>query len=167
MNRKSRPFLLRSLHLPKRVWGLALIYGAAGFAHLAHNAEFMAFYPGMAEGYTKEAMYLAWLGVNAVALAAMAFALLDLGVLAALSLALYGALGLGSLSHYALGFWSEHTLAANASICAEAFTGLALAVRAVRHVMKRAASRGAHPSRTPRRDLGRAARRDGISSTFH
>ena len=118
LTRKSPPFIVRSLHLPKRVWGLALIDGAASFIHLAHNSENLAFYPGTPEGMTKEAMYLAWLEVNAVALAAAVLALLDRGVAATLCLALYGALGLTSLSHYAQGFWSEHTLAAHATICA-------------------------------------------------
>ncbi len=161
MTRRSRPFLTRSLHLPKRVWGLALIYGAAGFIHLVHNAEYMVFYPGTPEDATKEAMYLAWLAVNAVALVAAVLAILDLGVLATLCLALYGLLGLTSLSHYAQGFWSEHTLGANATICAEVLMGLVLAVRAVRQLMKKASHRGAgHGS------SARTARRNGATSTF-
>lgn len=161
MTRKYRPFLFRSLHLPKRVWGMALVYAAASFVHLMHNAEYMVLYPGTPENATKEAMYLAWLAVSSVALLAAVLALLDRGVAATLSLALYGALGLTSLSHYAQGFWSEHTLAANATICAEVLTGLALSVRAVRHLMKKAASRAYH-----RRGSPRAARRDGATSTF-
>ena len=111
---------------PKPVLVLAIIYFAASLAHFAHNAEYVAFYPGMPAWLTREKVYLAWLAVTSLAVLAWVFAKLAFPALALLFLALYGATGLDGLAHYTLALCSEHTLATNITIWSEATTGLVL-----------------------------------------
>ncbi|WP_298233466.1 hypothetical protein [uncultured Azohydromonas sp.] len=147
MSQKHRPFLLRDLHFPKYLWALTAVYGLATFGHCVHNAEFLAYYPNMPEGMTHEVVYLAWMGLSVVGLAVVPFYMLDLGVMAAFVLALYGLLGLSGLGHYSLGALEEHTLVANLLIMFQGLSGLALAVRAMRETIKQAhrhAHRGAY-----------------------
>ena len=96
-----------------------------------HNAEFIAFYPGMPAWITRETVYQAWLVVAGVG--ALGFGLRYLGwpSLGALVIAAYGSLGLDGLAHYTLGLCSEHTWLANLTIWAEALSGSALAIVAV------------------------------------
>ena len=113
--------------LPRHLWTFVALYFAASLAHFAHNAEYIAFYPNMPSWLTREQVYLAWLAVTSVG--AMGFALLRLGwtLAGAACLLAYGALGLDGLAHYSLALCSEHTLATNVTIWAEAATGVALA----------------------------------------
>jgi hypothetical protein len=98
----------------------------------SHNAQYIAFYPGMPAWLTPGKVWLFWLAVTCVELAALAFARAGRPSIALLTLGVYGALGLDGLLHYTLGLCSQHTLVANLTIWAEATTGLALlAVSAV------------------------------------
>jgi len=114
--------------LPWRMSALVATYFLASLAHFAHNAEFIAFYPGMPAWITRETVYLAWLGVTSIGV--VAFALLGFGATTAayLSLGVYGALGLDGLAHYTLALCSEHTVLANVTIWAEAIAGFLLLV---------------------------------------
>jgi hypothetical protein len=114
--------------LPKPAWAFLGLYFAASLAHFAHNAEYIAYYPNMPSWLTREQVYLAWLAVTGVGV--FAFALLRMGwrLAGAACLLAYGALGLDGLAHYSLALCSEHTLATNVTIWAEAITGIALAV---------------------------------------
>lgn len=141
MNPKSRPSLFQKLKLPKRVWMLAALYWLASLTHAAHNAEFLAFYPNLPQDMAREAVYLSWALMTAVGLVAGVFSMLGLGVLAGLFLGAYGLLGTGVLAYYAQAHWSEYTLGANATICAQALLGGALATGAL-FVAIRAAVRG-------------------------
>lgn len=120
-----KPLLVRSA-LPRSFAALVAVYFIASLAHFSHNAEAIAFDPGMPAWLTREKVYLAWLAVSAVG--ALGIALLGFGwyAPALLVFGVYGAFGLDSLAHYALALCSEHTLAANVTIWAEAATGLAL-----------------------------------------
>jgi hypothetical protein len=126
---------------PKPIWALLGLYFAASLAHFAHNAEFIAFYPSMPQGLTREKVYLAWLAVSGVGLAAIGSARAGWQVIAALLLAAYGALGLDSLAHYTLDLCSEHTLATNLTIWLEVVAGVALllasCVLVKRHITRR------------------------------
>jgi len=113
---------------PKPVWFLLALYFCASFAHFAHNAEFIAFYPNMPQWLTREKVYLAWLGVSSVGVAAVALARLGLPSLSAILLAAYGAFGLDGLGHYALALCSEHTFATNLTIWFEVIAGLTLLI---------------------------------------
>jgi hypothetical protein len=125
--------LLRSVQIPKRVWALAALLCLASFVQFAHHAEFLATYPNTPEDVTREGLYLAWMALTMVGMLAGGCAMLGRGMLAAIVLTLYGFLGtMAGVGHYAQGFWDEHSLAANATICFEAVCGLALAVRALR-----------------------------------
>jgi hypothetical protein len=114
-------------NLPARVMLLAGLYLLASLAHFTHNAEYIAFYPNMPRWLTREQVYLVWLAITAVGVAG--FALLRFGQrLAGLAcLAVWGALGLDGLGHYALALCSEHTWTMNATIWSEAAAGVALA----------------------------------------
>jgi hypothetical protein len=111
---------------PKPIWALLGVYFVASLAHFAHNAEFIAFYPNMPRGLSRETVYLAWLAVSGVGLAAIGSARGGWPVVAAFLLAAYGALGLDGLAHYTLALCSEHTLATNLTIWLEVVAGVAL-----------------------------------------
>jgi hypothetical protein len=112
--------------LPLRV--LAVAYLVASLSHFAHNAVYIAFYPGMPAWITHDTVWLAWLGVTAVGACAFVLARLARPTLALFVLAVYGGFGLDGLAHYTLALCSEHTLATNITIWSEAATGLALAL---------------------------------------
>ncbi|MFO1244232.1 MAG: hypothetical protein U1E71_03495 [Ramlibacter sp.] len=106
---------------------LVALYTLASLAHFIHNAEFIAFYPGVPVWMTRESVYLAWLGVAGVGLLGLSAARLQWPRIAAALLLVYGALGVDGLLHYTLALCSEHTLAMNITIWAEVTLGLALA----------------------------------------
>ena len=111
---------------PKPIWLLMGLYFLASLIHFSHNAEFIAFYPGMPAWLTREEVYLSWLAVSGVGLTAVLAAYVGWSVVAAVFLAVYGALGLDGLAHYTLALCSQHTLATNLTIWFEAAAGLAL-----------------------------------------
>lgn len=111
---------------PRPIWLLLGVYFIASLAHFAHNAEFIAFYPGLPSWLTREAVYLAWLAVSAVGALAIVVGRAGYRIVSAGLLALYGCLGLDGLSHYTLALCSEHTLATNLTVWSEAASGLAL-----------------------------------------
>lgn len=113
---------------PKHLWALLAIYSVATFTHFSHNAEYIAYYPNMPAWVSRETVYLAWLLISALGAAGIVLSRIGLPLLGALMLAAYGAFGLDGLGHYTLALCSEHTLAMNLTIWAEALTGLALAL---------------------------------------
>ena len=98
---------------------LLLCYSAASFVHFAHNAEFLADYPGLPASWTRVGVYLAWAAMSGIGL--LGWLLLTRGYQrTGLSLvAVYAALGLDSLAHYAMAPLSGHTLGMNATILLE------------------------------------------------
>lgn len=120
------------LRFPKHVWILLALYGAASSAHFAHNAAYIAFYPGIPAWLTAEKVHAGWIGVSSIGVLGLAFAAIGWRAAALLLLALYGASGLDGLGHYQLALCSQHTLAMNLTIWAEALCGAALAVCAGR-----------------------------------
>lgn len=130
---------------PRPVLMLAAVYFVSSLAHFGHNAEYIAFYPGMPGSLTREMVYLAWLGVTSLGVVALLLARFALPALALLFLAVYGGLGLDGLAHYMLALCSEHTLTSNITIWSEAITGLTLllasTVLLARRVVPVAASR--------------------------
>ena len=110
---------------------LFTLYTLASLAHFTHNAEYIAFYPGIPVWMTRESVYLAWLAVAGVGLLAIAATWRGWGRIAALLLVVYGLLGTDGLLHYTLALCSEHTLATNVSIWAEVVLGVTLACAAV------------------------------------
>jgi hypothetical protein len=114
--------------MPRHLRWLLGLYFLASLAHFVHNAETIAFYPGMPAWITRETVYLAWLAIASVGVAGIIAARFGWSAVGALLVGAYGALGLDSLAHYTLALCSEHTLAANLTIWSEAVAGLALAI---------------------------------------
>ena len=112
--------------LPKPIRVLVTIYSLATLAHFAHNAEFIAFYPNMPQSLTRETVYLAWLAVTGIGVAALIVTRFGLPVLGAVLLGAYGAMGLDGLGHYTLALCSEHTVATNLTIWFEVVAGVVL-----------------------------------------
>lgn len=111
---------------PWHISVLAVAYLLASIAHFAHNAEYIAYYPGMPVWLTRETVYLAWLGVTSIGLVALVLLRLGAYTAALALLGVYGAFGLNGLAHYTLAPSSEHTVLANLTIWSEAITGLLL-----------------------------------------
>jgi hypothetical protein len=120
-------FVSRS-SVPQHVWVFAVLYFAASLAHFSHNAEYIAFYPNMPKGLTREQVYLVWLAITAVGAIGFAALRLRWTLIGAAFLLAYGAMGLDGLGHYWLALCSEHSITANITIWAEAVTGVLLAV---------------------------------------
>ncbi|ROZ63891.1 hypothetical protein [Ramlibacter sp. WS9] len=117
-----------SSRVPQHVWAFAVLYFAASLAHFSHNAEYIAFYPNMRKGLTREQVYLVWLAITGVGAIGFAALRLRWTIVGAAFLLAYGAMGLDGLGHYWLALCSEHSIAANITIWAEAVTGVVLAV---------------------------------------
>ena len=114
----------------RRLTALLLAYGVASLVHFIHNAEFLPDYPGLPVTWTREGVYLAWLGMTAVGISG--WLLLKRGMrLAGLAiLALYATLGIDSLGHYLAAPMESHSMAMNATILVEV-TAAALVLVAV------------------------------------
>jgi len=117
--------------LPTHLWVLAVLYFIASLAHFTHNAEFIAFYPNMPKGLTREQVYLAWLAITSLGIGGLLLVRRGLRALGLVLIAAYGAMGLDGLAHYTLALCSEHSVAANATIGAEAASGVALMLAAL------------------------------------
>ncbi len=119
---------------------LFALYTLASLAHFSHNAEFIAFYPGLPAWMTRESVYLAWLAVASVGLLAVAANWCGWKRIAAVLLVIYGMLGVDGLLHYTLALCSEHTLATNITIWAEVLLGVVLACAAAFRLKRLAVS---------------------------
>jgi hypothetical protein len=128
--------------LSKALVVLVAVYFVASLAHFAHNAEYIAFYPAMPAWLTREKVYLAWLAVTGVGAAGFVLVRLGSHALGLVLVSAYGALGLDGLGHYALALCSEHTLATNATIVAEAASGFVLMLAAAMAATRRITTRG-------------------------
>ena len=109
---------------------LVVLYTLASLTHFSHNAEYIAFYPGLPLWMTKESVYLAWLAVASVGLLGVAANWRGWRRIAAVLLIIYGLLGTDGMLHYTLALCSEHTLATNLTIWAEVMLGVVLACAA-------------------------------------
>jgi hypothetical protein len=112
--------------LPRHIWVLGVVYFVASLAHFVHNAEYIAFYPNMPAWITRDTVYLAWLGITGIGIAALLLLRLGFHAVGVLLISVYGAFGLDALGHYALALCSEYTLAANVTIWSEAGAGFLL-----------------------------------------
>jgi hypothetical protein len=124
------PTLPKPYALPAHLRALFVVFFIANLLHFVHNAEYIAFYPGIPAWMTRQGVYLAWtagvsVGLLGLWLARSKFSKLGLALIAA-----YGAQGLDGLAHYSLALCSEHTLATNLSIWFEVISGLCLLLAA-------------------------------------
>jgi hypothetical protein len=109
---------------------LFVVYTLASLTHFVHNAEYIAFYPGLPVWMTRESVYLAWLAVAAVGGLSLIASRLGWSRWAAVLLVAYGLLGVDGLLHYTLALCSEHTLGTNLTIWAEVLLGVTTACAA-------------------------------------
>lgn len=112
--------------LPKHLQLLFLIFFAANLTHFVHNAEYIAYYPGIPSWLTRERVYLAWVAGASLGLLGLLAYRTKLKVVGLVLVAAYGALGIDGLAHYTLALCSEHTLATNLTIWFEVSAGLSL-----------------------------------------
>lgn len=112
--------------LPKHIRVLLLIFFVANLTHFVHNAEYIAYYPGIPSWLTREKVYLAWVAGASLGLLGLLVYRKKLKVLGLALVAAYGALGIDGLAHYTLALCSEHTLATNVTIWFEVLAGLSL-----------------------------------------
>ena len=112
--------------LPKHIQLLFLIFFIANLTHFVHNAEYIAYYPGIPAWLTREKVYLAWVAGVSVGLVGLLVTRTRFKLLGVSLIAAYGALGIDGLAHYTLGLCSEHTLVTNLTIWFEVLAGMAL-----------------------------------------
>src|SRR6202050_1445476 len=113
-------------HFPRHIWFLLAVYFIASSAHFVHNAAYIAYYPNMPSWITSDRVYVAWSVVTAVGIGGLVASRQRLHAVAAVLIAVYGALGLDGLAHYTLALCSEHTFMTNVTIWSEAISGLCL-----------------------------------------
>jgi len=112
--------------LPKHIQVLLVVFFVANLMHFVHNAEYIAYYPGIPSWLTREKVYLAWIAGANVGLLGLFVSRTKLRVLGLALVAAYGALGTDGLAHYTLALCSDHTLATNLTIWFEVLAGLSL-----------------------------------------
>lgn len=116
--------------LPAHLRTLFVVFFAANLLHFVHNAEYIAFYPGIPGWMTREGVYLAWVAGVSVGLVGLWMVRSRFACLGAALIAAYGAQGLDGLAHYSLALCSEHTLATNLTIWFEVLAGFCLLLAA-------------------------------------
>lgn len=117
---------MKATNLPKHIQFLFALFFIANLTHFAHNAEYIAYYPGLPVWLTREKVYLAWVAGVSVGLVGLLVARSKLKLLGVALVAAYGATGIDGLAHYTLALCSEHTLATNLTIWFEVLAGLSL-----------------------------------------
>lgn len=125
-------------HPPTRLIILLLVYALATLVHFIHNAEFLADYPNMPAAWTREGVYLAWLGMTTVGILGTFLVIRGHQMAGLLFLAVYALLGLDSLGHYVLAPLAAHSLAMHATILLEVTTAALLLIQAVKLITARA-----------------------------
>lgn len=103
-----------------------MVFFVADLAHFVHNAEYIAYYPGMPSWLSREQVYLDWVAGASVELSGLLVYRTKLKVLGLMQVATYGALGIDGLAHSTLALCSEHTLVTNLTIWFEVLAGLSL-----------------------------------------
>jgi len=129
--------------LPKHIQVLLLVFFAANLTHFVHNAEYVAFYPGIPSWLTREKVYLAWIAGASVGLLGLLVSRTELRVLGLALVAAYGALGIDGLAHYTLALCSDHTFATNLTIWFEVLAGLSLLLASAALIGRTLSTRGA------------------------
>lgn len=124
-----------SARLPAHLLWLALLYCVASLTHFAHNAEYIAFYPNMPAWLTREQVYVVWMGISLIGVAAFVLYFFGWPIASAGLLAIYGSFGFDALGHYALALCSQHTLVQNLTIWFEAAAGAALLSSCIWYLM--------------------------------
>ena len=112
--------------LPGHIQLLFLVFFTSNLTHFLHNAEYIAFYPGLPVWLTREKVYLAWVAGVSIGLAGLLIYRSKLKLLGLALVAAFGATSIDGLAHYTLALCSDHTLATNLTIWFEVLAGLSL-----------------------------------------
>ena len=128
----SHPWQRLARILPPHLWLLLALHAVASLAHFAHNAETIAFYPNMPAWLTPGDVYGVWLALSGLAVGGLLLLAIGRWRSGIALIAAYGASGLDGLGHYALALCAQHSLAANLTIGAEAFSGVLLMLASLR-----------------------------------
>ena len=112
--------------VPKLFLVLTVAYFVTSLGHFIHNAEYIAFYPGIPSWLTRDKVYMAWVAGAGIGLLGLLLARTRLRLLGVALIATYGALGIDGLAHYTLALCSEHSVVTNLTIWFEVATGLSL-----------------------------------------
>jgi len=126
----------------KALFIFLFIYGTASFIHFTHNAEFLADYPNIPISWSRAGVYFAWVGLTVVGIGGWILVAQGYWFGGLLLLAVYGVLGLASLSHYLLAPLSDHTRTMNLTILFEVFAAMLVLIEAVRQMVRRILWRG-------------------------
>lgn len=95
------------------------LYAAASLLHFVHNAEFLGDYPGLPTSWSRDGVYLAWIGLTALGGVGTLLVYRARESIGLLLLAVYAALGFDSLGHYVVAPLSAHSSMMNATILFE------------------------------------------------
>lgn len=105
---------------------LFVSYLIASLIHFIHNAEFLAQYPNLPESWTKNGVYLAWLGMTAIGIIGWFVHKFGFRKTGLTILGFYACLGLDSLAHYVVASIHAHTIWMNVTILLEVTTAALL-----------------------------------------
>jgi hypothetical protein len=120
---------------------LLLCYSVASLVHFVHNAEFLANYPGLPASWTRGGVYLAWIAMSGIGLGGWLLTIRGYPFTGLAMLAVYAALGLDSLGHYAVAPFALHGPAMNATILLEVTAAAVVMAAVARQLVAVKASR--------------------------
>ena len=129
------PSTRRAVHLAKPYLLLTAIYFLASFGHFSHNAESICEYPNLPPWLTASKVYAAWAAQTSVGVLGLHQLRADKPGRGLALMAMYAALGLAGLDHYAVAPIQFHTLAANLSIFGEVIAAAALLIATLRAML--------------------------------
>jgi hypothetical protein len=121
---------------PRLLPVLLMGYACASLVHFVHNAEFVRDYPGMPASWSRGTIYLAWVVLTSIGLSGWLMSRRHAAGLVVL--ALYAALGIDSLGHYAVAPIARHTWAMNSTILLEVTAAALVLVEVLRELAARA-----------------------------
>ena len=121
----------------RRLGALLLLYAGASLVHFVHNAEFLADYPHLPASWSRAQVYLAWVGLTGVGVLGWLSLARGWTRIGLVLLAVYAALGIASLGHYALAPLAAHTIAMNATILTEVAAAALVLLQVLRLLAQR------------------------------
>ncbi len=129
------------------VWFLYLL---GSLIHFIHNAEFLQDYPNLPDSWTRNGVYLAWLGMTLFGAIGLILATRGPRLIGLVCLIIYSLLGMDSLGHYVVAPFDAHTTAMNGTILLEVGTAVLFLAVTVRQLYNLArAQETTNESETP------------------
>lgn len=116
---------------------LLLVYAGASLVHFVHNSEFLADYPHLPPSWSRAEVYCAWVLLSGIGVTGWLALARGLTLSGLVLLAVYAALGMESLGHYALAPMAAHTRAMNATILAEVAAATLVLIEVLRRLVQR------------------------------